>query len=233
MNPVTGPRLGGARADATVERPLVFPLAVVLRACIETLEAIGWRHRRRIPIALLAFLVPFFYLGLPEKWMQAQSLEQLLYYGRWGLAAQLVLSLELGGLLLFKLITLVPRMARERRLVGVVRLQDLHADGEVLFHAEVRSSLEFAGWQDRLQHWFLEVEQELQTHFPPQAVKAFHSVPVGNLTRYRHGFDEEHDGWLNLLDRRLQVLRWLAENPDAADTPDVPPLDESPRRPSE
>jgi len=191
--------------------PLAFLAAVLLQAAGSTLEAIGLRHPLRFPVALGTWFLITLFLGLPKVVLTNPSVSDIIRYGDWASAARMAAFLGFAGLFIFQLLragSLVSKAGRQLHQIGA---RALLGRGEALFRAQIGSDEELARWMESVKAWTEQGERELLASLSAEAADAFRRPVVSQVSRHHQRFNEVHDGWLNLLARRLAVLRGLAD----------------------
>ncbi|HZM00165.1 MAG TPA: hypothetical protein VFD43_07940 [Planctomycetota bacterium] len=193
--------------------PLAFLIAVLAQAATATLEAIGLRHPLRLPVALAVWFVTWIFLGLPTVILAEPDWSDVVRYGNWRNAAGLAALLELGGLFIFHLLWAGPTVLRARRGSGLLDLPALVARGDELYRTELAGEEELSPWMEQVKAWTALCERELADWVSPDAADAFRRPTVMQVARHHQRLNDVHNAWLDLLAKRLEVLRALARAP--------------------
>lgn len=216
--PVPEPTPTATTAAPTVE-PLraptwsdrfAFLFAVLLQAATGTVEALGFGHPLRLPAALVVWLVTFCFLGLPTVHIAHASWGEVIRYGNWGGAAWLAALLEVGGVFLYQVLRSGPMVSKAMKHVPQMGVQALLSRGDALYRAEIRSPEDLKSWMERVRAWTEMCERELTESVSAQAADAFRRPSVIQVFKHRQRFNDVHNGWLDLLAKRLDALRSLS-----------------------
>jgi len=203
-----------ARIKAAGETPWsdrgAFLFTVALQSARATLEALGFGHPARIPIALVIWLVTTVFLGLPTVKMAEPTWQEVLRYGNWTYAAWVAAVVEVSALFIFQVLWAGPLVSRARRRVPQLGVQALLAGGEALYWTEVQSAEELKDWMERVKAWTQESERELTETISAAAADGFRRPSVIQVYKHRQRFNDAHNGWLDLLSKRLDALRDLS-----------------------
>ena len=203
-----------ARVKAAGEAPLsdgsAFLVTVVLQSARATLEALGFGHPARIPIVLVIWIVTTIFLGLPTVKLADPTWQEVLRYGRWTYAGWVAAIVEVGGLFIFQLLWAGPLVSRARRRVPQLEVQTQLARGEALYWTEVHSAEELKTWMEGVKAWTQESERVLTETISAAAADGFRRPSVIQVYKHRQRFNDAHNGWLDLLSKRLDALRDLS-----------------------
>lgn len=189
--------------------PFAFLFAVLLQSCVGTLEALGFRHPLRIPAVLLVWAVTCAFLGLPTWVLDDLTWKNVVEFGNWRKAAWLAAVLEVGGLFIFQVLFSGPRMANARRRVPLLGVETLISRGEALYWMRISSDVALKGWMERVKAWTALCERELSETISPAEADTFRRPSVIQVYKHQQRFNETHNGWLDLLAKRLDALRGL------------------------
>ena len=187
--------------------PFAFLMAILLQACGATIEALGFRHPLRIPAVLLVWGTTTLFLGLPTWVLSDPTLENIRRYGNWKRAAWVAAVVEVGALFIFQVIFSGPRLARARKHVPLLGVATLISRGETLYWMRITNEVALKGWMERVKAWTSLCERELAETISPQEADAFRRPSVIQVHKHQQRFNEAHNGWLDLLAKRLDVLR--------------------------
>ena len=195
--------------ETPVTDGFAFLVMVALQSSRATLEALGFGHPARIPIALVVWFVSTIFLGLPTVRLDEPTLQDILLYGNWTHAAWVAAVVEVSGLFIFQVFFSGNVVARARRRVPALGVQAMLARGESLYWTEVKSAEELKDWMERVKAWTQECERELTETISAAAADGFRRPSVIQVYKHRQRFNEAHNGWLDLLAKRLDALRIL------------------------
>ena len=187
-----------------------FLFAVLLQAATGTVEALGFGHPLRLPAAMVVWLITFCFLGLPTVHLAHASWGEVIRYGNWGGAAWLAAMIEVGGVFIFQLLRSGTMVSKAMKHVPQMGVQALIGRGEALYQAEVRTADELKAWMERVRAWTETCERELTESVSAQAADAFRRPSVIQVYKHQQRFNDVHNGWLDLLAKRLDALRNLS-----------------------
>jgi len=187
-----------------------FLFAVLLQAATGTVEALGFGHPLRLPAAIVVWLITFCFLGLPTVHLAHASWGEVIRYGNWGGAAWLAAMLEVGGVFLFQVLRSGNMVSKAMKHVPQMGVQALISRGDALYQSEVRTNDELKAWMERVRAWTELCERELTESVSAQAADAFRRPSVIQVYKHRQRFNDVHNGWLDLLAKRLDALRSLS-----------------------
>jgi hypothetical protein len=199
------------RMARLLRESITCAMAIVCVTCIGCASALGWGRPRRILTAAVVFSVPWFYLGLPAGWESVLGLSELIAAGHWAASAKLTAGLLGGGLLVFHFVMAFVRVPLAREQLPMLCLEDRLAQTDTLTRVPVTNDSELSDWVARVRAWSVAVETELRELHSPEAAYAFRRVAPGDTVRHAHRFNSVHDGWLNMLAWRRNVLADLAD----------------------
>jgi hypothetical protein len=190
--------------------PFAFLFTVLLQSCIATLEALGFRHPLRIPAVLLIWGVTTAFLGLPIWVLSDLTWENVIKYGNWRHAAWLAAVIEVSALFIFHVLFSGPRVAMARHRVPALGVATLISRGESLYWMRISSDIALKGWMERVRNWTALCERELTETLSSQDADAFRRPTVIQVYKHQQRYNEVHNGWLDLLAKRLDVLRSIS-----------------------
>jgi hypothetical protein len=187
-----------------------FLVTVALQSARATLEAVGFGHPTRIPIALVVWLVTTIFLGLPTVNLTQASWETIFRYGNWTHASWVAATVEISALFIVQVLRSGPLVSKARHRVPQLGVQALLARGEALYWTEVQTAEGLKDWMDQVKAWTQECERELTETISAAAADAFRRPSVIQVYKHRQRFNDAHNGWLDLLSKRLDALRDLS-----------------------
>ena len=196
--------------DTPVSDLTAFLVTVVLQSSRATLEALGLGHPVRLPIAVVVWFVTTVFLGLPTVHLAEPSLEDVFRYGNWTHAAWVAAVVEVSGLFIFQVLRSGPLVSKARQRVPQFGIQTLLARGEALYWTEIKSAEALKEWMERVKAWTGECELELTETISAAAADGFRRPSVIQVYKHRQRFNDAHNGWLDLLSKRLDALRELS-----------------------
>ena len=196
--------------DAPVSDSTAFLVTVALQSSRATLEAVGFGHPARIPIALVVWLVTTVFLGLPNVNLDQPTWDEILRYGNWAHAGWVAAIVEVSGLFIFQVLHAARLVSKARQRVPQLGVQALLAGGEALYWTEVKSAEELKDWMERVKAWTQESERVLTETISAAAADGFRRPSVIQVYKHRQRFNDAHNGWLDLLAKRLDALRDLS-----------------------
>jgi hypothetical protein len=210
VTPASGPPDQRPAGRSPVADAFAFFVAVFTTACRGTLEALGWGYPLRIPVVVVVWMVTCAWLGLPRWVLNDPSWRDIYEYGEWRRAAWVAAIVEVGGLFIFQVIFAGPRVARARQAVPQVGIATLLRRGEALYATTIASDNELKAWMERVKTWTALCERELSETLSPQEADAFRRPSVIQVYKHQQRFNDTHNGWLDLLSKRLDALRNLS-----------------------
>jgi len=216
--PTPGPtaiEVAPAAVPATLRDPtwsdrFAFLFAIVLQAATGTVETLGFGHPLRLVFAIVVWLIILCFLGLPTVHLAQGTWAEFIRYGNWGGAAWLAAIIEVGGVFLFQVLRSGPLVSKAMKHVPQMGVQALISRGDALYQAQVSSPEELKAWMARVRAWTELCERELTESVSPQAADAFRRPSVIQVYKHQQRFNDVHNGWLDLLAKRLDALRHLS-----------------------
>ena len=187
-----------------------FIFAVLLQAATGTVEALGVGHPLRLPAAIVVWLITLCFLGLPTVHLAHASWGEVIRYGNWSGAAWLAALIEVGGVFIYQVLRSGSTVSKAMKHVPQMGVQSLLSRGDALYRAEVRTADELKAWMERVRAWTETCERELTESVSAQAADAFRRPSVIQVYKHQQRFNDVHNGWLDLLAKRLDALRSLS-----------------------
>jgi hypothetical protein len=200
-----------------VRESLTCSLAIVWVTFIGCASAIGWRRPQRVLAAAAIFSVPWVFLALPAEGLVVTTWAELLAAGNWAASAALTAALLGGSLIVFHFVMALVHVPLAREKLPMLCIQDRLLQAENLFFDPVEREDQFRQWIGRVQSWTRAVETELRELHSPDVAYKFRCLTPGTAIRYQHRYNVVHDGWLNMLSWRGDLLADLLD-PRARDS---------------
>jgi hypothetical protein len=209
-----------ARAPGLVERAAAFALAVLLDAASQTLEWLGLTRPQRLPFSLACFGLLFFLLGLPPDWMDAPFGGRVMELGAWdtGTAGR-AFMVQLAATFAMRLVLARPRVRAARDDAPSQTRRRLIEQGDELLAQPVTSAQELQAWVERHDAWLRRATLELAESHSAAAADRVRSASTDEPVHFRHAFSAVHDGWLNLLARRIEYIGTLTDRDAGRSSP--------------
>ncbi|MHC5211706.1 MAG: hypothetical protein ACYTG2_13385 [Planctomycetota bacterium] len=199
------------RVERMARESVTCAMAILWVTCIGCASAIGWGRPRRVLTSAVVFTVPWFFLAMPAEWVTVQTWSEFVAAGHWAASAKLTAGLLGGGLLTFHFVMALVRVPVAREQLPMLCLEDRLSQAEDMFQAPVDSEHELSQWVTRVRKWSGAVETELHELLSPDVAYAFRRVVPGQTIRHTHRFNAVHDGWLNMLSWRRDLLADLVD----------------------
>jgi hypothetical protein len=199
------------RVVRTLRESITCAMALVWVTLVGCALALGWRRPRRVLAVAAIFAVPWFFLALPADWVAARTWADFVAAGRWAMSAKLTATLLGTGLVVFHFVMALIRVPVAREQLPALCLEERLAQAEALLDVPVEDAGALRAWIARTRAWSAAVETELRELHSPAVAYAFRRVTPGTIVRYAHRYDAVHDGWLNMLSWRRDVLADLLD----------------------
>jgi hypothetical protein len=209
-----------ARPPSVGERAAAFALAVLLDAASQTLEWLGLTRPRRLPFSLACFGLLFFLVGLPPDWMDAPFGGRVMELGDWdaGTAVR-AFMVQFAATFAMRLVLARPRVRGARDDAPSQTRRRLIEQGDELLAEPVRSAPELQAWIERHDAWLRLAMIELAESHSAAVADRLRSATTDEPVHFRHAFNAVHDGWLDLLARRIEYLGTLTDRDAGRSSP--------------
>jgi hypothetical protein len=195
-----------------IERAVAFAAAILLDAASQTLEWMGLTRLRRLPGALACFGALFYFLGLPKGWTDAPFGGRVFELADWGPHTALrAFLVQLAATFAMRLVLALPRMRHAHGEVPSQTRRRLIERADELLASPIRDAHELQFWIEQHDAWLHQARVDLAESHSQDVADRLRSVATDKPVQFRHAFNPVHDGWLNLLARRIEYLRGLTD----------------------
>jgi hypothetical protein len=199
------------RVVRAMRESITCAMLIVWVTCVGCASAVGFGRPRRVLAAAAVFVVPWYFLAMPAEWVTVTTWPEFVASGNWASSALLTACLLGGGLLAYHFILALVRVPEVRERLPALCLEDRLLQAVALFRDRVESDEQLGKWIARVRGWTGAVETELRELHSPEVAYAFRRVAPGNITCHSHRYNVVHDGWLNMLSWRRDILEDLVD----------------------
>jgi hypothetical protein len=204
--------LPSVRPPGAFDRAVIFLLACVLDAITQTIEWMGFTRLRRLPLSLAVFCTIFFFLGLPRGWVDDPFGGRVLELGHWSAPiAWRAFWVQLTATFALRIVLARPRLQQAGSLLPSQVRGRLIEHADELLASNVLSAEELLYWIEQHDAWLRRALAELTACHSKDVADRLRAVATDKPVQFRHAYNPVHNGWLNLLGRRIDFLRTLSD----------------------